>query len=42
MPQHFFGRVLKPGEMLEHARYSSVRVVAERLRPFVKRYWAVE
>ena len=42
LPQHFFGRVLKPGEMLEHARYSSVRVVAERLRPFVKRYWAVE
>ena len=42
VPQHFFGRVLKPGEMLEHARYSSVRVVAERLRPFVKRYWAVE
>ncbi|MGC2974118.1 DUF6597 domain-containing transcriptional factor [Brevibacterium sp. FAM 25378] len=42
MPQHFFGRVLKPGEMLEHAQYSSVRVVAERLRPFVKRYWAVE
>ncbi|WP_035320091.1 helix-turn-helix domain-containing protein [Brevibacterium sp. VCM10] len=42
MPQHFLGRVLKPGEMLEHARYSSVRVVSERLRPFVKRYWAVE
>lgn len=42
LPQHFFGRVLKPGEMLEHARYSSVRVVAKRLRPFVKRYWAVE
>ena len=42
LPQHFLGRVLKPGEMLEHARYSSVRVVSERLRPFVKRYWAVE
>ncbi|MCU4298761.1 AraC family transcriptional regulator [Brevibacterium permense] len=42
MPQHLLGRVLRPGEMLEHARYSSVRVVAERLRPFVKRYWAVE
>ncbi|WP_166826053.1 helix-turn-helix domain-containing protein [Brevibacterium limosum] len=41
-PQHFYGRVLKPDEMLEHAQYSSVRVVAERLRPFVKRYWAVE
>lgn len=41
-PEHLFGRVLKPGELLEHARYSSVRVVAERLRPFVKRYWAVD
>lgn len=41
-PEHLYGRVLKPGEMLEHARYSSVRVVAQRLRPFVKRYWAVE
>jgi AraC-like DNA-binding protein len=39
---HFYGRVLKPGELLEHADYSSVRVVAERLRPFVKRYWAVD
>jgi AraC-like DNA-binding protein len=41
-PDHFYGRVLKPGELLEHADYSSVRVVAERLRPFVKRYWAVD
>ncbi|WP_181275524.1 helix-turn-helix domain-containing protein [Brevibacterium oceani] len=41
-PDHLYGRVLKPGELLEHAQYSSVRVVAERLRPFVKRYWAVD
>ncbi|UVI37307.1 helix-turn-helix domain-containing protein [Brevibacterium spongiae] len=41
-PDHFYGRVLKPGELLDHARYSSVRVVAERLRPFVRRYWAVD
>jgi AraC-like DNA-binding protein len=41
-PDHFYGRVLKPGELLEHADYSSARVVAERLRPFVKRYWAVD
>jgi hypothetical protein len=41
-PEHFFGRVLSPGQLLEHASYSTPRVVAQRLRPFVKRYWAVE
>lgn len=41
-PEHFYGRVLKPVELLEHARYSTVRVVSERLRPFVKRFWSVE
>ncbi|WP_209371830.1 helix-turn-helix domain-containing protein [Brevibacterium renqingii] len=40
-PQHFFGRVLRPGELLDHASYSTPRMVSERLRPFVKRYWAV-
>ena len=41
-PEHFFGRVLRPGQLLDHASYSTPRVVAQRLRPFVKRYWAVE
>lgn len=41
-PDHFYGRVLRPAELLDHARYSTVRVVSERLRPFVKRFWAVE
>ena len=41
-PEHFFGRVLRPGELLDHARYSTPRTVSEQLRPFVKRYWAVE
>lgn len=40
-PEHFFGRVLKPAEMLEHARYSVPAVVAEELRPWVRRLWAV-
>ena len=41
-PDHFYGRVLRPGELLDHARYSTVRVVPETLRPFVKRFWAVD
>src|SRR5699024_12316711 len=41
-PEHFFGRVLRPGELLDHARYSTPRTVSEQLRPCVKRYWAVE
>ena len=41
-PEHFFGRVLRPGELLDHASYSTPRPMSERLRPFVKRYWAVE
>lgn len=40
-PEHFFGRVLKPAQMLEHAHYSAVTDVAESLRPWVKRYWSV-
>lgn len=40
-PEHFYGRVLKPGQILEHARYSAVTDVAEELRPWVKRYWSV-
>ncbi|MCF2588757.1 helix-turn-helix transcriptional regulator [Brevibacterium sp. UCMA 11752] len=40
-PDHFYGRVLKPAEMLEHAHYSAVTDVAEELRPWVKRYWSV-
>lgn len=41
-PEHFFGRVLSPEQLLEHASYSTPREVAQGLRPFVKRYWAVE
>lgn len=41
-PEHFYGRVLKPAELLEHARYSVVPVVEEQLRPWVKRIWAVD
>ncbi|MDN5656196.1 helix-turn-helix transcriptional regulator [Brevibacterium sandarakinum] len=40
-PEHFFGRVLKPAELLEHARYSVPMAVAEGLRPWVRRYWSV-
>ncbi|MDN5585964.1 MAG: hypothetical protein L0G69_05300 [Brevibacterium sp.] len=40
-PEHFYGRVLKPAEMLQHAHYSAVTEVAEELRPWVKRYWSV-
>lgn len=40
-PEHFYGRVLRPGQILEHARYSAVTEVAEELRPWVKRYWSV-
>ncbi|TSI18520.1 helix-turn-helix transcriptional regulator [Brevibacterium aurantiacum] len=40
-PDHFYGRVLKPAEMLEHAHYCAVMEVAEELRPWVKRYWSV-
>lgn len=34
--------MLKPAELLEHARYSVVPVVEEELRPWVKRIWAVD
>lgn len=40
-PDHFYGRVLKPAELLEHAHYCAVTEVAEELRPWVKRYWSV-
>lgn len=40
-PEHFFGRVLKPAEMLQHAYYSVPALVAEELRPWVRRLWAV-
>lgn len=40
-PDHFYGRVLKPAQMIEHAHYSAVTEVAAELRPWVKRYWAV-
>lgn len=40
-PEHFYGRVLKPAEMLQHAHYSAVTEAAEELRPWVKRYWSV-
>ncbi|GAA1873821.1 helix-turn-helix domain-containing protein [Brevibacterium marinum] len=40
-PDHFYGRVLKPAQMLEHARYSVPAAVAEELRPWVKRLWSV-
>ncbi|MCF2572129.1 helix-turn-helix domain-containing protein [Brevibacterium sp. UCMA 11754] len=41
LPEHFFGRVLRPAEMLQHAHYCAVTEVAEGLRPWVKRYWSV-
>ena len=41
-PEHFYGRVLKPAELLEHAHYSVVPIVEEQLRPWVKRIWAVD
>ena len=41
-PEHFYGRVLKPAELLEHARYSVPMAVAEKLQPWVKRYWSVD
>ncbi|SMX99974.1 helix-turn-helix domain-containing protein [Brevibacterium antiquum] len=40
-PEHFYGRVLKPAEMLQHAQYSVPAAVAEGLRPWVKRLWSV-
>ena len=40
-PDHFFGRVLKPAELLDHAHYSAVTEVTEGLRPWVQRYWSV-
>lgn len=40
-PEHFFGRVLRPAEMLQHANYSVPAVVVEELRPWVKRLWSV-
>ena len=40
-PEHFFGRVLKPAQMLEHARYTVPMPVAKELRPWVRRYWSV-
>lgn len=40
-PDHFYGRVLKPAELLDHADYSVPMAVAEQLRPWVRRYWSV-
>ncbi len=39
-PEHMYGRVLRPHEMLTRTRYASAEPAAE-LRPWVLRYWSV-
>ena len=39
-PDHLLGRVLRPDELLEHARYSQADP-AEALQPWIERYWSV-
>lgn len=39
-PDHLYGRVLRPRDMLTHTRYAMAEPT-EALRPWVKRYWSV-
>ncbi|MCM1013968.1 MULTISPECIES: helix-turn-helix transcriptional regulator [unclassified Brevibacterium] len=39
-PDHWLGRVLRPRELLDHARYATA-VPDEALSPWVERYWSV-
>lgn len=39
-PEHMLGRVLRPSELLDHARYR-VADPAEALQPWIERYWSV-